>query len=143
MKIALVGILFLLLGPASSTAATDSGWHWVRVVPRDNAMPVKWDVERGMALNVSYQAETFTADLYSDQFPIGPNSTPDIRLTGTVKNGTVTAYAVYVGTDAGRETFHGTIRAQRDGNFETDRITLKGEWADAFIGITRFVSSRP
>ena len=109
--------------------------------PHDNAVPVSWNIEQGIAKNVVITGGKFTADLYEDDLAVNPVE-PVIRLSGTISDGHLLASAVYVGTDAGREIYHGEVRihSPKDVPFETDRVTLKGEWADAFIGLTRVKS---
>lgn len=134
-----------LLAAVRPAAAFESDWRWVRVEPRDNAAPVRWDIEQGVAKNVTIIGGKFSADLYPDDLAIHPGSPPVIRLRGALSKGRVTASASYVGTDAGRETWRGVlhIQAPEGDPMETDRITLKGDWADGFIGLTRVKSPSP
>lgn len=135
--------LLCLLSVSQPALAFESEWHWIRVEPRDNAAPVTWSVEQGIAKNVAITGSKFTADLYPDDILVHPKVGPDIRLSGTVIEGKVIASATYVGTDAGHETYRGDLRVQAPkGSPETDRITLKGDWADSFIGLTRVRSPR-
>ncbi len=140
MKIPVVSVLCLLAG-ALPAFALETDWRWIRVEPHDNAAPVSWNVEQGIAKNVVITGGRFTADLFEDDLAVNATE-PVIRLNGTISDGHVLASAVYVGTDAGREIYHGEVRIQVPGGvpLETDRITLKGEWADAFIGLTRLKS---
>lgn len=129
------GILVLLLS-AMPAFAFDSGWHWIEVTPRDNAMPVHWEVDQGIAKNVVITAMTFAAELYPQDFP---NGDPVIRLKGSIEGRAVTASAIYVGTDADPEQYRGTLTIRG----QTARIALKGAWADGYIGLTRYASAPP
>lgn len=136
MPIRLSAIFAALLIQALPASAFDSGWHWIEVTPRDNAMPVRWEVDQGMAKNVVITRTTFAAELYPQDFP---NGDPVIRLKGTIKGHAVTASAVYVGTDADPEPYRGTLTIQGD----TTRVTLKGAWADGYLGLTHLASAPP
>lgn len=123
-------------------AIQDKDWHWIRVEPTDNHAPVTWNVSQGIAKNVEFAGRNFSADLYDMDLKKYPGAGPAIRLKGSIANGKITAHDIYIGTDARPEPFHGTIRKLHlTGNGETDRIILSGEWANAFIGITRLAKS--
>lgn len=143
MKILVVSLLYLLTG-ALPAFALETDWRWIRVEPHDNAAPVSWSVEQGTAKNVVITGGRFTAELYEDDLAGNPKE-PVIRLSGTISDGRLVASAVYIGTDAGREIYHGEVRIQapKGDPIETDRVTLKGEWADAFIGLTRVKKTSP
>ena len=124
--------------------AANDNWHWVMVTPQDNHIPVTWNVSQGIAKNVTFDGSIFTADMYGQDLTAHPNAGPDIRLKGTISNGEITASAVYIGTDANPEPFHGNIQKLHlmgDAQWETDRIILNGKWANGFIGITRLMKS--
>ena len=81
MKILIVSLLCLLTG-ALPAFAVETDWRWIRVEPHDNAAPVSWNVEQGIAKNVVITGGRFTADLYEDDLAINPAEpvTGGIRL---------------------------------------------------------------
>jgi hypothetical protein len=143
MKIVPVSLL-CLLAASQPSFAFETDWHWVRVEPHDSSASVTWNVEQGVAKNVTITGSKFTADLYPDDLSIHPKAGPIIRLSGTISGNKVVASAIYIGTDADAETYRGDLRIQTPkGAAETDHVTLKGEWGDAFIGLTRSKTPSP
>lgn len=142
MKLGAVSLLSVLAGLQPSFGF-ETQWRWVHVAPHDNAADVTWKVEQGEAKNVTISGSQFMADLYPSDLPIHPKTDPVVRLNGTISGSKITATAIYVGTDADKETYHGNVRIvkPRDTSLETDRVTLMGEWADGFIGLIRVKSS--
>lgn len=147
--IALVASCFSALpsiaqSPIEATPSATSEWRWVRVEPLDNAAPVKWLIQQGIAKNVAITGSQFTADLYLQEESGILDAEPSILLRGTISNKKIVTRATYIGTDADRETYRGSIRVQiPKRSLETDRITLKGDWADGFIGVTRVTNPSP
>jgi hypothetical protein len=126
----------------SSGHAADGDWSWVRAVPYESEKGEIWEVSQGTG-TITMDGRKFKGELRLDLSKTkGPGS--DILLEGTIVGDKVIASATYVGTDADPETFRGKIRKLPDGNgWETDRIVLSGDWADAFLGITRRARIQP
>ncbi len=141
------GFLALLLSAAALAdnmdAATNPGpgsngsWNWVRV-----AAPVDpgraWQVEQGMT-DVDFDGEHFTAILKADTEKVRHR----YRIEGTIHGSDVTVTEIVENTDAGPQTYRGSIRRVKIAdNWEREDIALKGDWGSFFIGLVRNVRSK-
>ena len=85
-----------------------------------------WLVDQGMT-DAVFDGDHFTAVLKADY-----------RIEATIHGSEVIATEIQVGTDAGAQTYRGSLhRVKIADKWEREEISLKGDWGPFFVSFVR------